>query len=277
MKISLNKKILAGCLITFLLFSTILVLLFLFGPLLPWSLIKPGFKKIETESVQIYYKEEKYLDHAEMYASVVENVIDEIEELYGLEQQSPVSVFVVDQGDLKRYIPWLNKGVGGATLQIGDTIYINIEKILETDRDPLEYLKHEMVHEIIYQNSGLLNAYRMMDTSLFTEGFPVFYGGPTYYEDRIKFLEEYTEKEPQIVVAREGAKAYTKIGETNSASFNYTLYGEFIQYLVDTYGQEAVNNFLHKWINQPDNFRSDFKEIFGRELYEVQDDFGPEL
>lgn len=270
------KKFLFGGVVS-LGFVLVLIVLWalLYGPLLPWSPVKPGFKKVSAENAYIYYKGDIYFEYADLYGKNVDSVINEIEVLYGLEQRSKVTIFIVDIKGLKQYIPWLGSGIGGATLQIGDTIYINMEKVLEHDRDPLEYLKHEMVHEIIYQNSGLLNAYSMMDTSIFTEGFPVFYGGPTYYEAKEEFLDEYNEKE--IVISREGKKAYSKIGDSNSGSFNYTLYGEFIKFLVDNYGQEKVNRFLHRWIAEPPMFRSQFNDIFGKELYEVQEDFDKEL
>lgn len=105
---------------------------FAYGPLLPWSPVKPGYGAARYSRAAIYFDRAEPLlqDFRE-----VDRMMNEAEAFHALRFRRAVQVIACKSwGDCRRALPWLNTlALGGVTLATGDVIYIT-PKLRETPR-----------------------------------------------------------------------------------------------------------------------------------------------
>lgn len=127
-------------------------------------------------------------------------------------------------------------------------------------RDLSGFLKHELSHAILYQNTGLIRAFRIK--SWLEEGLAIYFGNPDHY---------YRGEEFRALAFRQGCFFNLLNDESepvvilpeNKFYFKYGAYYEFMAYLVDKHGLDAVLDFTHAYIRSPSDEEALFHASFG--------------
>ncbi len=247
-----------------LIISSILIFYSLFwGPLFAYNPIKLNYEKIKGENYELFYKNKLI---QEPCFKNVDTYILQFEKDFRLRSKKNVKIIITEESDLKRFMPWKRTtGMGGMALQTGDVLYINVTPIYENSYNIEEYIKHELVHLLTYQNSGVINALKM-DQMWMIEGVPVAFGGPNYYTneefERMLQENEFRDAKPS---SGEGGRVY------------YTVYGKFIKFLCDKYGKEVFNTFLETYTKDPSDWNTHFENIFESDFESVEKEFVKEL
>src|SRR5262249_60354867 len=96
---------------------------FPFGPVLPWSPVKPGYHAIGYASADVYLSGD--INQAGEYCDV-DQLMRAAEAFHRMKYLQRVKVIACKNwGDCERALPWLNvRALGGATLDTGACIYI---------------------------------------------------------------------------------------------------------------------------------------------------------
>ena len=249
---------------------------FFFGPLFPYCPLKPGFDKMELERCTIIYPGGSVLSPE---YSTLDKLMDETEGFHRLSFRKRVQVIVcATPGQYKRF----SRGGGHAsTTQTGTAIYIAHSIEGKTYPPPLQregeerealsapktgrrdlamFLKHELSHAILYQNTGLVRAFRIKNWV--EEGLAIYFGNPDHYYRGEEFRTlafrqgcffNLLDDESEPVVTPPEIKFY----------FKYGAYGAFMAYLVDKYGLEGVLKFVHAYIKSPSDEAALFQTSFG--------------
>ena len=273
--IHMKKRTLVVVIVAFLL-TTGAVYGFFFGPLFPWCPIKPGFAKLRLNRCTILYP--KGTQPAPEYATL-DALMEEMEQFHNLRFKKKIQVIVCASNEqCKRF-----SGQNGhaCAVQTGTVLYIRpsiqyttfpptlgpdgeiipeAEAGKQPPRDLTGFLKHELSHALLYQNTSLFKAFcisRWVD-----EGLAVCSGNPDhYYRDRefrvlafdrgffFNLLEE--DSEPHVV-PRE-IKYF----------FTYGAYGMFMGWLIQVHGRDQVLDFIHEYIRAPGRKELLFQQHFG--------------
>lgn len=243
----------------------LLILLFLFGPLFPWSPVKIGYTQLKSEKAIVIIRDPGRLHPS---YSRVTGIMKELERQHGLEYKKPVKIIVClsDKGrmsEMGRFLLWMSGyAVGGAALETGDALFINHAKMLSGKRNEEEYIRHELSHSLLQQNTGLLKARRITLQHWVSEGTATYFGGPVYMAAE-EFRRQFKEKE--LIYNERGGDIYSNL-EPLEPKFNYTMYKYFIKHLIDSYGFERFQKFLRLYIRDPGRNREIFQKVFGVEL-----------
>jgi len=153
-----------------------------FGALFPWSPIKPGYSSRRFAASTVYFPSD--LIPNPQYAET-DRLIQEVQQALHLQFGRKVKVIVCS--DWKRF----NRGmltfrgshpqeVLGATLQIGDVIYLS-PLLLDPQRDAARTLKHELCHALLYQNTTIQNSFQLARVHWLIEGLAVSHGNAEDY------------------------------------------------------------------------------------------------
>jgi len=279
--------LLLGC--TVLLASLFFYGLF-FGPLFAYSPIKQGFDELALDRCTIIYPKGTELPPE---YKTVDDLMAETEQFHRLQFKKRVQIIVcASNGQHKRF----SLGGGHAcTAQTGTVIYfrpsigettyppgLSIEggniKLLSPSVDGYrkltDFLKHELSHAILYQNTSLLKALRIK--TWLEEGLAVYFGNSDHYYrgedlktlaiDQNFFFDLFDDEiEPENIPF--------EIKHT----FRYGFFQGFIVYLIDAYGFDTVIGFVHKYIQAPKEEAVLFKESFGITQQEALDIFRQRL
>ncbi|MDD5065456.1 MAG: hypothetical protein PHF84_00270 [bacterium] len=260
----MKKRTIVLLLVPFLL----IIFLFLYGPLLPWSPLRPGYHQIRSRKAVVFIRDKNKLDPV---YHTIDRIMAEAEKLYGLKYRKPVKVFVAldDKGrfsEMGRIMLWMrNYGMGGRALETGDVVYIDQPRIVRSGRKEPQYIRHELCHSLVQQNTGILKSMRITGQHWVSEGTACYFGGP-YYMTRNEFVREWKKK--KFTYQENNRDIYSNL-DPMAPGFNYTLYRYFIQYLVETYGPEKFRVFLSRYIKDPRHDRSVFQGIFRIKLPEA--------
>jgi len=249
---------------------------FFFGPLFPYCPVNPGFDRMELGRCTVIYPGGSVLPPE---YSTLDTLMDETEKFHQMSFRKRVKVVVcATPGQYKRF----SRGGGHAsTTQTGTAVYI-APSIGETTyppplqregeareaasppktgrRDLSGFLKHELSHAILYQNTGLFRAFRIKNWV--EEGLAIYFGNPDHYYRGEEFRAlafrqgcffNLLDDESEPVVTPPDIKFYYKYG----------AYCEFMAYLVDKYGLDGVLNFVHAYIKSPADEEALFQTSFG--------------
>ena len=239
--------------VTALLFFMLLALAFPFGPLFPWSPVKLGYHTINYARGDVYVAEAQ---PAETDYALLDQLMNEAETFHQLRYQRRIKVIgCQDWGTCKRGMPWMKiNGLGGVTLA-GDVIYIT-PKLKEMKFSTLQFLKHELTHALLCQNTTVLKGYKLNQQPWFHEGLAVSFGRQSDYLKRDEWLK---------LTATTSLTQYLdpKLGpEEWNARFAYPTQRYFIEWLKTTYGEERFYQFLVRDIAEPDVWRATFAAVF---------------
>jgi hypothetical protein len=224
---------------------------FCWGPLFPWSPLKPGYNHFILHRADIYYPSGTTLD--ESYRQV-DSFIEEAETFHQLRMPDRVTVIAPRTwADFHRQAPWQRgNAISGLTLQTGTVIWIT-PKIAEKHFDSGEFLRHELSHAILDQNTTLWRGHKLNGQPWFYEGLAVDFGRQKAYLTEDEFVAR-AKTEPLAPVFN---------GDNSDMRFNYVAWRYFIEHLIHASGRDKFQDYLLRVMQDPDQARAIFPEFFG--------------
>jgi hypothetical protein len=141
-------------------------------------------------------------------------------------------------------------------------------------RDLTGFLKHELSHALIYQNTSLRKALKIR--RWFEEGLAVYFGNAHHYYRGAELKTLAIDQRFFFDLLDDSAEP-EGIPTGIKFSFMYGAYGEFIRYLIDTYSLERVLDFVREYIREPDQEEELFHTFFGKASQEVVQQFWQNL
>ncbi|GEM_PF-72302 len=249
----------------------ILLLLFLafYGPLFPWSPLKPGYTHIPLDHSVIYTAKPEQLhpQYRETGRMMKNN-----ESVLGMKYKSNINIIVcTTYSEMSRFVPWISR-MPSFALETGDTAYFS-PQIRENSMNTAEYIQRELVHLLFFQNSTFFKNFTIKKQKWISEGVAAYLGGPTYMS-RNEFVRQFKKK--KLDIDENDAYLFKGIDKDEHA-FNYTLSKYFITFLFESYGKEKMIRFLHIYIKTPAKYPVIFKDIYGLTLVEALKKFKSDL
>lgn len=244
----------------------ILVLYLFWGPLFPWNPIKIGYTEVTSSNANIFIKNISEKDSA-VYK--IDEIIQNLERIHHLEFQSDFKIIVLDRdSNMKRYLPWMSGSKYSVSLSVVDLIYIGpIARKSNMGIEP--YIKHELSHLLIDQNTTFENAREIHNQGWFTEGLAEYAGNRSFYS-----------KENFIKICKSENIEFTDLREKSPLDMsnyelkvNYSFYRFFIEFLIETYGIEKFQKYLKRYIENPKKYIQLFDEVFRIELEQLLTQF----
>lgn len=243
----------------------------LWGPLFPWG-PKLGYARKEYDWATVYAKDTSGLENLPNL-----NVIMKDEEVFHRMRysQKVTIVVVTSEGEWKRFVPYLSFGTGGASLMRGNAVFINKSKINSQNYQYDAFFKHELSHNILYQNSGIADSYRMFRQAIPLELVASYYGGPRdYYKNEADYLEAWKKAglkpSDDPLVLFDGLKG-------QGGRFSYTTYRYFMEFLAREKGADSVQQFITNYSKNPKDYEDDFMNAFGITVKEAEKEFGDSM
>jgi hypothetical protein len=223
---------------------------FLYGPLFPWSPIKPGYTHFTLHRADVYYPTGTTLEDAYQQ---MDSFIEDAEKFHRLKMPDRVKVIAPRRwADFHRQAPWQRGPVGAITLQTGTVIFVT-PKLAEKHLDTGEFLRHELSHAILDQNMTLWRGHKMNQQSWLSEGLAVDFGRQRSYLSEEEFLSR----------AQTESLAPVFNGNNSDMCFNYLAWRYFLEHLIRTRGRDIFQDFLLRAMENPDDVRTVFPEFFG--------------
>jgi hypothetical protein len=220
------------------------------GPLFPWSPLKPGYTHFVMHRADAYYPSGTILE--EPYQAL-DTLIDEAEKFHRLKMPDRITVITPSSWSaFRRHAPWEgSNAIAALTLQTGTVIYVT-PKIAEKHIDTTEFLRHELSHAIIDQNTTLWRGHKLNAQPWLYEGLAVDFGNQKSYLTRAEFLER----------ARTRPLAPVFNGDNSDMRFNYVAWRYFLDFLISTRGRDKFQEYLLGAMQDPDRARAMFPEYF---------------
>lgn len=237
------------------------------GPLFPFSPVKPGFHAIKKGNYTLIYK------------NSVENIVDtdqideiiKIEEIFhDLEYREKFKIIILDENSsMKRFLPW-KKGSGySVSLGVANIIYIGPAAV-KSAFGINTYIKHELSHMLLAQNTSSYKFKREIHKQgWLAEGLAIYFGGPRFYSEK-DFKELWKHK------AKDQADFFKSDFydiPLDEIRLYYSAYGYFIQYLIIRYGLEKLQDYIKLYIADPFIYRAAFYDIYSSAIESVWRDF----
>jgi hypothetical protein len=237
------------------LFLLLLLTMFPFGPLFPWSPVWPGYAVEKLQRADILYAEGTVLNPA--YRNV-DRYVAEAEQFHGLRMEKRLTVVDCRSwDDLRRFMPYnYSRALGAVTVATGTVIYIS-PQLREKKLDTGEYLRHEISHATLNQNQAVWSALRMGGQPWFTEGIAVLFGRQHAYLTAAEFTDRAKKDELQPLFSG---------GPTPDMRFAYQAWRYFWEYELETQGRERFHGFQTACIKDPDGCRRSFATAYGMPL-----------
>jgi hypothetical protein len=246
----------------------VLAMAFPFGPLLPWSPLKPGYHTVSYASADVYFSDpdEQLGDYGG-----VDQLIMEAEAFHGMKYLRRVKVIACKNwGDCERALPWLQvKSLGGVTLETGDVIYIT-PKLKERNFSVAEFLRHELSHALLSQHTTIRKSLKMTDQGWFSEGLAVSFGRQKAYLSQAEFLERAPKTDPAKFIDPD---KMDRASPGWDARFAYPAQRYFLEYLKQRFGADRFQDFTVKYIDNPDDYRNLFNQVFQLPFADAIDQF----
>lgn len=253
-----TKKIIIG--ITIALFILI-IYLFSFGKLFPYSPIKVGFSEHELTNTVVYVQDESNFSDYQK----IDTLTSAVEEFHNIKFTKRPKLFIFCDDD-----SYFHRTITKARFFAYPNGCIVISpwalKEAEEGKISLEiYLKHELSHILLYQNMGFLMAYFYYPDWLL-EGIAVYSTnqmGTSFYPSKSEtyhsihqgnFLPPFdfkTKNEDKI-----------KLDVKYRIAFMYSEFACIVDYLIINYGKEKFLTYM-KNLLKDDNHNKVFKQVYG--------------
>ena len=229
------------------------------GPLFPWSPYKPGYIKIEAKKGNVYITDPEERDSV---VFKVDEIVQLAEEFHDLEFRSNFRIMVLPiDADMKRYLPWLKGSGYSVSLSMADLIYIG-----PTARKSAwgigTYIKHELSHMLIDQNTTTENALIIHEQGWLAEGIAEYFSGHRFY----------TREEMREGVL-DGNIEFNGVLEKNPLNMSmyelkirYSYYAYFIEFVVDKYGKNKFQQYLKTYIADPESYKKSIDDVYSSGL-----------
>jgi hypothetical protein len=224
---------------------------FLFGPLFPWSPVKPGYTHYTLHRADVYYPAGTTLEDAYQQ---IDSYIAEAEKFHRLKMPDRITVVAPGSwGDFRRHAPWQQgTAVAAITLQTGTVIYVT-PKIAEKHLDTGEFLRHELSHAILDQNMTMWRGHKLNGQPWLWEGLAVDFGRQTSYMTDAEFVAR----------ARTQPMAPVFNGDGTDMRFDYVAWRDFLQHRINLSGRDRFQEYPLRVMQEPDQARALFPEFFG--------------
>jgi hypothetical protein len=253
--------------------ALLVLLIFPYGPLIPWSPTKPGFEHLALQRADVYFPKGMKLDP--QYRNV-DRFIAESEAFH--QMKAPKRIDIVACGDwtsFGRFLPQHsgNRGVGAVTLATGTVIYVS-PRLAERGLDVGEFLRHEISHATLHQNQTLLNAYRMPDVQWLAEGLAVAYGQQKAYYTREEFVKR-ARRERDLALFLDPARR-AEVRGIFDMRYAYAVWRAFNEHLM-TRDRAAYQRYLRAVMQGPRQWREKFAPEFGMKFEDAVARFDAEI
>ena len=228
---------------------------FAYGPLLPWSPVKPGYTAASFRSARVYYDGARAMNPDYL---AIDDAMAEAEAFHKLKFRHPLTVIACKNwGDCGRGLPWLPVGnLGGVTLLTGGVIYIT-PKVEEKHLHTGEFLRHEISHALISQNTSPLAVYELGKHEWLFEGIAVAFGHQQDYFTRGEFLKQAAQTElANYIDPIQRATPW-------NPRFAYPTERYFVEFIRNRFGEDRFASYLSKTIARPERAESMFGDTFG--------------
>ena len=239
----------------------LLIVLFSFpyGPLFPWSPIKPGYSRLRLKRADLFYT--GTLDPAYLK---VDDYITELERTFRIPMQKKVKVIALaNWNDKERFCPWAGgRLAAGVTLDFGTVVFIT-PRIRERHLDTAEFLRHELTHAITGQNITLWKMQRLKQIHWLTEGVPVWFGHQQAYMNEQEFHAKALQTDLVPVIDPSGPWPQSDM------RFAYIAWRDFIQYLINQRGLDRFREFYLAILQDPARHNQLFEDTYGAPLPEM--------
>jgi len=256
-------------------FFLLLVYLFLFGRLFPFSPIIIGFEKKEFDKAIIYYHQTDNLNEFLSFNDVIEGV----ERFHRMKFKKKVKIFLTESDkEYKRYTGTTARFV---TQPIEGRIFISNRAKTEYRNEKIQfytYLEHELSHSILYQNMSFIRS--LSYPTWFMEGFAMYSakqvgtdGYYSYQQTKEKISEGYFVKPEDwgTIISKKGESVINCKLE-NKYWFIYSEFALIINDLVIQFGEDQVIDFLEKSLHETDFYKL-FNTTFGQSFNDYINDF----
>jgi hypothetical protein len=261
-------------LFTFLFWIAVIILLLyelFFGSLLFLNPIKLGLRSKKLKRATIYTSN---LYTINPIYDFVDDYMNNSEEIFHLGYTGNVNIYVSSSAnEFKRWVPpWIGKNVGGVTLYFGNVIFINPETINKNKYSEEEFIKHELIHNLMYQHSALLAKFVFSQQEWVMEGLSSYYGGPNYLSEN-EFRSMM--RNNKLEYGDTSTKLFTNL-DSKDYKFKMSVYKYLFVYLVNEYDDTLMRSFLKQYLESPGNYRLIFFEVYNKPMKVVIDDFKKE-
>jgi len=248
----------------------IILYLFLFGKMFPFSPVAIGFERLEFPSLIVYVQNGAVFNDW----SGFDTLTVPVERFHKLKFLKKPEVFVFrDSLSYIRHSPSTARFCAFP----GGRLFIAPWSLKEasTGKISLEiYLKHELSHVLIFQQTGMLGAFRYPKWLL--EGIAMYSAnqmGTTWYPSKTEtynYIRQGNFMPPGDYKTHREKR--TKINVDARIAFIYSEFGCIVDYLIESYGREKFQAYMEGlFING--NHDEVFKKIYGIDFVRFLEDF----
>ena len=243
-----------------LVLTLVFFLFYLFwGPLFPWNPVKIGYTKLNSSKATIYIND---ITERDSVVYRINEIILEEEKFHDLACVDDFKIIILNkESNMKRYLPWLKGSGYSVSLSIADVIYIGpTARKSPAGLEP--YLKHELSHLLIDQNTTFKKALEIHKQGWLAEGIAEYFSGHSFYS-KSEFLQLNKLNNLDFTSLYEKSPLDMSIKELK---FKYTYYRFFIEFLVENYGIKKLQEYLREYINNPQVYKKLFLEVYDSDL-----------
>src|SRR5262245_26752452 len=232
---------------------------FLAGPLFAWSPIKPGYDVVRLERADVYFGTGVTPDPI---LRNVDQFIRDTEQFHQMQLPRRMTIIVCRSwSDFHRFLPTVpGESVGAATPEFGTVTYLT-PKIQEMKFDPAEFIRHELSHAVLEQNSTLWNSLRFKQSPWFLEGLAVLAADQKAYGTWEDFENRPAERKIEPLFSRQPYQT-----PDFDIRFAYLAWRYFLEWSVETRGRPALQQYIQGFMQRPQEAEQLFRETYGEDL-----------
>jgi hypothetical protein len=236
----------------------------------PWNPFKIGYTTINSAKATIYITDITARDSV-VYR--IDEIIGREEQFHDLKYVDDIRIIILDnKSNMKRYLPWLPGSGYSVSLSLVNVIYIGpTARKSVTGIEP--WLKHELSHMLIDQNTTFQKALRIHEQGWLIEGFAEYFSGHRFY-NKHEFVELCKRNNVQFTSLFENNPLKMTFAELR---FRYTYYRFFIEFLTKKYGLNTLQDYLREYLKNPDEYKTLFIDVYDIDLNKLLKQFQSSL
>ena len=248
----------------------VLLYLFLFGGLFPFSPVAFGFQKYEQNNTIVYIQNGSIFKDYQVIDSYPQIV--EVSHHLKFSKKPKIFIFSDENSYLKRartnarFIAYPDRSLMASPWAIDEA---------QEGAISLEiYLKHELSHILLYQNMGLIADFRYPKWLM--EGIAMYTAeqmGTSLYPSKNQVYELIREDNyfpPQFYKTNQ--EEDTQLNVENRIAFLYSEFACIVDYLIERYGEEKFHHYMTELFTNT-NHDAVFKKVFNLSFSEFQNEF----
>ena len=239
------------------------VIFYLFwGPLFPWNPVKIGYKKFTSSKATLYINE---MTEKDSIVYRINDLIIEEEQFHDLNYLERFKIVVLSKGSKnKRFLPWLNGSGYSISLSPLNLIYIgSTARRSAWGIEP--YLRHELSHLLVGQNTTYKNARKIHKQAWLVEGIAEYFSKHSFY-DQDELVELIKQNDFQISTLDNNNPLEMSWQELQ---LKYSYYRYLVEFLIEEYGMKKLQEYLKRYLRDPENYQDSFISVYSIGLNEV--------